>query len=205
MSLSSLFQFKGEGIRGPSPSFDRAHVLLAFLAIGGAGLIGRQALANQTGLGGGAVRTVLKRLKEEGYVESDSAGCRLTRSGSRLYSSVQKKISPMVDVKGSELTVGLFQVALAVRSGAATVKGGIEQRDAAIKIGATGATTYVIKSRRFTIPGGSNDCEKDYPSDVWGKLRKELMPKDRDAVIVCGASDSNSARIGALAAALSLL
>jgi hypothetical protein len=205
MSLSGLFQFKGEGLRGPAPSFDRAHVLFAFLTIGAAGSIGRQALAKQTGLGEGAIRTVLKRLKEEDYVESDSHGCRLTRSGSRLYSTVLKKVSPLIQVTGSELTVGKSQVALAVRSGGRGVRSGIEQRDSAIKMGAAGATTYVIKSWKFTIPGGSTDCEKDFPGEAWGNLRSELKPKDGDAVIVCGASDANTARIGCLAAALSLL
>jgi hypothetical protein len=205
VSLSGLFQFKSEGFRGPAPSFDRAHVLFAFLTIGAAGSIGRQALAKQTGLGEGAIRTVLKRLKEEDYVESDSAGCSLTRSGSRLYGSVSKKISPMVDVTGSELTVGKSQVALVVRSGGRGVRYGIEQRDTAIRVGAAGATTYVIKSGKFAIPGGSADSEKDYPSESWGTLRSELQPKGGDAVIVCGAGDANTARIGCLAAALSLI
>jgi uncharacterized protein DUF4443 len=58
---------------------------------------------------------------------------------------------------------------------------------------------------KFAIPGGSDDCEKDFPSPEWEVLRKELEPRDGDALILCGAVDSRKARLGAISAALTLL
>jgi len=203
-SLTALLGAKA-GFRGPSPSFERAHLLLAFLTIGDTRLLGRQALARQTGLGEGAIRTILKRLREEGFADANAAGCYLTKSGDTLYKSIRRKLSSFAPVEPTRLTIGESQVALAVRGGGRAVKSGLEQRDSAIIAGAAGATTYVIKGGKFTVPGGSTDCEKDFPSSAWPVLRKNLKPANGDAVILCGSEQEISARVGALSAALTLL
>jgi len=204
-SLARLLQIREKKLQGPSPTFERAHLLLAFLTIGESGTIGRHSLAARAGLGEGAVRTVLKRLHEEGLTDADASGCHLTRGGMEAYSSLIKKISPMTTIEGSRLTMGAAQVAVSVRDGGDLVRSGIEQRDSAIGLGAAGATTYVVRGSRFTIPGGSDDCEKDFPSRSWKVLRERLRPKDGDAVILCGSDKEETAELGALSAALTLL
>lgn len=151
------------------------------------------------------MRTVLRKLTGAGYVETNALGCHMTASGKRSYSSISRMISPPVPLHGSKLTVGESQVAILVRSLKNSLASGIEQRDSAIRIGAAGATTYVIKAGKFSIPGGSNDCEKDFPSKSWSILRAELNPKDSEVVILCGAGDETTAKLGALSAALTLL
>ena len=101
--------------------------------------------------------------------------------------------------------MGDYQAALALRGAAGRVQSGIEQRDSAIRIGASGATTFIIRSGKFTIPGGSLNCERDFPSPTWSVLKGELNPKDNDVVILCGAQDDVSSRLGALAAASTLV
>ena len=204
-SLAGLLQIAERREKGPSPTFDKAHLMLAFLTIGESGTIGRQALAVRSGLGEGAVRTVLKKLRDDGYADANASGCHLTGTGKRVYRSVRDRLSSTALLEGSHLTVGFRQAALAVRGGAEEVRTGIEQRDSAIKVGASGATTYLMKSGRFTIPGGSSDCEKDFPSRAWTTLRKELRPGNGDAVILCGADTEVSARVGVVSAALTLL
>lgn len=203
--LARLLQVRERKPQGPSPTFERAHLLLAFLTIAESGTIGRHSLAVRAGLGEGAVRTVLKRLREEGFADSDASGCHLTRGGQEAYSSLIKKLSPMTTIEGSRLTMGAAQVAVCVRDGGDAVKSGIEQRDSAIGLGAAGATTYAVRGSRFTIPGGSDDCEKDFPSRSWKALRERLRPKDGDAVILCGSNKEETAKLGALSAALTLL
>jgi hypothetical protein len=46
-------------------------VVLTVLVIGDAGIIGRQALAREVGIGEGAVRTIIKRLRQGSYVLTD--------------------------------------------------------------------------------------------------------------------------------------
>lgn len=203
--LNSLLELATAGGKGPSPSFTKAHLFLAFLTIGSGGTIGRQALAKQAGLGEGAVRTVLKRLRDDGYAEVNASGCHLTARGRRLHSSLRRKLSSVAMLERTQLTVGGSQAAIVVRGSARTVKSGIQQRDSAIMVGATGATTYAIKGGKFTIPGGASDCEKEFPSPAWKVLRDELSPRSGDAVVLCGADDSMTAKLGALSAALTLL
>ena len=204
-STARLFGAMDRKAVGPSPTFARAHLLMAFLTIGKRGTIGRHALAEETGLGEGSIRTVLKRLREAGLADSAASGCRLTRRGQEAYSAISTVLSPTTLIEGTRLTMGSSQVAISIRGGAARVRSGIEQRDSAIGVGAAGATTYIVRGSRFTIPGGSDDCERDFPGKAWGALRKKLRPGDGDAIIVCGADGEGTASLGAFSAALSLL
>jgi hypothetical protein len=180
-------------------------MLLAFLTIASSAYVGRQTLAAKSRLGEGATRTVIGKLKDGGYVDTIRSGCFLTRSGKSLARSIHSAMSDAITIPRSDLTMGANQAALVLRDAGDRVGSGIEQRDSAIRIGAAGATTYVMKSGRFTIPGGSSNCEKEFPSQAWSYLRRELSPLDGDVVILCGAADEISAKLGALAAAITLL
>lgn len=190
---------------GPPPSYNHAQFLLAFLTIGGSGTIGRTALAKRAGLGEGAVRTVLKKLRTSGFAEVNASGCHLTASGVGVYGSLKRRLSGPLIVNSKEISLDKSQVALLIRGGGRRVKRGIEQRDSAVKAGASGAVTYTVKGGKFTMPDGSLDCERDFPSPVWNDLREELRPRDDDAVILCGSSDETTATLGALSAALTLI
>ncbi len=204
-SVRRLLDLAESGAPGPAPSFTGSHILLAFLTIAGSSYIGRQALAERSGLGEGAARTVLKRLKEEGYVDVIRSGCFLTRAGVLMSKSIESAMSAMAAVPRSDLTVGDHQAALALRGAGGRVRSGIEQRDSAIRIGASGATTYVMRSGRFTIPGGSSNCEREFPGPAWSVLKKDLSPRNDDVVILCGGQSEVRARLGALAAATTIL
>jgi hypothetical protein len=204
-TIEGLLHITDKRPLGPFPTFDRSHLVLAFITIGQKGSVGRHALASSSGLGEGAIRTVIKRLREEGLATAGPSGCRLTPSGKRVYAELAGKLTPVLPLRTSDLTMGTHQVAVAVRRGGAKVTSGIEQRDSAIKVGAAGATTYIIRGGKFTIPGGSSDCEHDYPSEVWDTLRKGLGLRDGDSAILCGAALPILANLGAVAAASTLL
>jgi hypothetical protein len=203
-SLSGLLEIAERPVQGPSPSFEKPHLVLVFITIGESGVIGRQALAARSGLREGPVRTVLKKLREDGYANTNASGCYLTDAGKRVFESLRSRLSPFVSLEGSSLTLGALQVCVVVKGGARSVQSGLEQRDSAIRLDALGATTFVIKGGKFIVPGGSLDSETEFPSKVWSSLRS-LGPKNGDAVVVCGARDEKTAKLGALAAALTLL
>jgi hypothetical protein len=203
--LSVLLKLVEKRELGPSPAFGREHTLLAFLTVGEADGIGRHALALRSGLGEGSIRTVLKKLRQAGYVKVDTVGCHLTEAGKKVHESILKKMVPPTTLQSSNLTVGRSQAAVLLRSAAGSVASGIEQRDSAVRMGAAGATTYTMEGGKFTIPGGSTDCERDFPDEVWPTLRAALEPKNDDVVIVCGAHEDKKAKLGALSAALTLL
>ena len=204
-SLGALLRLADRKTPGPAPTFESAHLLLAFLTIGEAGVIGRESLAARSGLGPGAVRTILRKLRDAGLADVNASGCFITEEGKKVNSSLASRMSAVAEVSRTDLTIGPSQVAVAVRHGGRAVRTGIEQRDSAIRVGASGATTFVIIGGRFTIPGGSRDCEHDFPGKSWGELRKKLVPEDDDAVVLCGASNEPLAKVGALSAAITLL
>jgi biotin operon repressor len=203
--VSKLLRIAREKERGPIPSFTEPHLILAILFTGDSKLIGRQALARKVGLGEGAVRTILKRLKEDGYVDTIASGCYLTKKGTLAYKVLQRTIPRITQLDSTGFTVGKNQVAVLLRTRPTKLVYGVEQRDSAIKAGAAGATTYIIKDSKFQLPGGSKDCEKDFPSPVWKTLRTKLQPLSGDILIVCGSDNEATSRLGAISAAMTLV
>ena len=205
-SRSVYSRLRTQGVsRGPALTFTDVHIVSALFTIRDSTYIGRDALARESNLGGGAVRTMLKKLRAKGLIGTNASGCYLTRSGSSALDTLSRTISGFPEVTAEGMTLGSFQAAVAVRGGGKVVSSGIEQRDSAIRMGASGATTYIMRKGMFTIPGGSEDCEKDFPGTVWAQLKGALRPRNGDALILCGASEKREAKLGALAAALSLL
>ncbi|MGD0396877.1 MAG: DUF4443 domain-containing protein [Nitrososphaerales archaeon] len=204
-ALTALLKMDSSRGPGPAPTYSSSHVLLALLTIGKADVIGRHALAKEVGLGEGAVRTVIKWLKEDDYLTVESNGCQLTAKGKRAYSELRNVMPKTLELPRTALTVGREQVAVLVKKKSNRVRSGIEQRDSSIRAGATGATTYVIKDSKFQVPGSSVDGEKDFPSGAWVNLRSGLQPENGDVVIICGSHDRRTSFIGAMNAALTLL
>jgi hypothetical protein len=79
------------------------------------------------------------------------------------------------------------------------LKSGIEQRDAAIKMGATGATTLTFKQNRFVMPGtDTNYAPLSKEPHTTTLLLEKLKPEDGDVVII--GSDMQDERRAELAA-----
>jgi hypothetical protein len=188
---------------GRDPSFTEAHAVKA-LEIISSGSVGRVRLSKVLRLGEGVTRTLVKHLKREGLVEVSRSGITLSEFGSKIFSNLRSKISEEVEVKGDALTVGGYNVAILVRNAADTVRHGLEQRDAAIKVGALGATTLVFSQGNLTMPGVSLEVfEKIRP--ICDELVSKLEPKEKDVIIIGSANDRLSAELGAKTAALKLL
>lgn len=192
-------------IQGPSPTFTAAHLLLAILTIYERSQIGRKELSKELGLGEGATRTVLKKLAELGIVDTSASGNKLTSKGNRFYKFLREIFRGPFEIPPTSITIGKCQATILFKNCGSRVKDGIAQRDRAIIFGADGATTYVYIGSKFTVPSGSRDCEKDYPNDIWSLIRDKLQPQENDVVIVCGASTTVNAKLGCIAAGLTLI
>ncbi len=204
-AVAKLLKIVSEKDRGPIPSFAEPHLILAVLVAGDSKLIGRQALAKKVGLGEGAIRTIIKKLREDGYVGTNASGCYLTKKGTLAYKALQTTIPRMLFLDSTKLTVGKQQVAILVRTRSPRLVYGVEQRDAAIKAGAAGATTYFVRDSKFRLPRGSQDCERDFPDPIWKTLRTKLHPVNGDVVIICGSEDETTSKLGGLSAVMTLL
>jgi predicted transcriptional regulator len=149
---------------GPAPSFTEAHVVKALEIIGSYNFVGRISLSRELGLGEGTTRTLLKHLKNEGIIQSSRRGISFSEDGKKLFSVLRSKLSEGVEIPSSPLTVGPFNVAVLVRNSAQAVRSGMEQRDIAIKSGASGATTLVFCGGMLSLPTGEENLFESMPS-----------------------------------------
>jgi len=203
MSLQILRDVLSSEYKGPRAIFSEVHVLRAILAIGTSGAVGRGRLGSLVGLGQGEVRTLIKRMRENDLIVIQPDGCRISRKGEREFLKLKEKIPWSSKVRAKSLGIGDKCSAVLVRGAAKNVKKGIEQRDAAIRVGAMGAFTAVFTKGRFTLPGEGTDSEKDGPRELWSAARS-AGPQEGDVLIVVGADSEEAAELGTLAAALTL-
>ncbi|MDA4117853.1 MAG: DUF4443 domain-containing protein [Thaumarchaeota archaeon] len=203
MPLPLLREVLSSEYRGPRAVFSEVHVLRAILAIGAGGAVGRGKLGNLVGLGQGEVRTLIKRMKEKELIVIEPEGCKLSKRGDNEFQKLKEKIPWSSVVNAKSLGIGRECYAVLIRGAARNVRKGIEQRDAAVRIGANGAFTAVFTSGHFALPGEGTDCEKDGPRELWSAVRA-AKPEEGDVVIVVGADSEGDAELGALAAALTL-
>ena len=188
---------------GRPPSFAEAHVVMALEYIGNVGTVGRLKLSKDLQLGEGETRTLVKHLKNEELIEISRSGISLSAAGNKLISNLRTVLSERVEVPSSPLTVGRFNVAVKVKGMKSSVKYGLEQRDAAMTVGAKGATTLVFTNNKLTIPGTKEVLSKTGSS--MAEVLSKLSLKEGDVIVIGSADDRFKAELGVRAAALELL
>jgi len=188
---------------GPSPTFSVFHMLRAIELIGKKA-IGRSKLAKELGVGEGAMRTMIKRLKDAGLVTISKLGCVLTSKGLKLWNEYNTVLRRKVEIGKIELTLADYNFAILVKNRGHKVKSGMEQRDAAIMVGAKGATTVMFKGKRLIIPSVSDDVAKNFPKAA-NQMVRLLQPEENDVIVVGSADSLAKAEYGALAAAWTLV
>lgn len=199
-ALSILREISGKVAPGRPPAYTEAHALMGLESIGSGLGIGRQQLSRKLGLGEGTIRTLVGRMKALGLIETSRGGMRLTGDGEAAVEALGALfwgcgLPPL------PITVGPINYAVLIRGAASRVKGGIEQRDAAIIAGASGATTLVLDDRGLRMPG----MEEPLDESVRSLIMEELGPSPGDAIIIGSSDDPILAEIAAKSAALKLL
>jgi hypothetical protein len=203
-ALKTLLRIAEKSV-GPKPGFEITDVIKLFFLLGEGSPKGRKSLSEELKLGEGSVRTLLNRLQEGGLVKMERGGCRLTESGASIYREFAKMITQPKPVDAGPLSQGAWNYTILIRGSAVKIRSGLEQRDAAVRAGANGATTLIYVAGRFSLPSADVDVEKTYPSSFWKTLRDLLNPKDGDSIIIVGAGYAKAAERGALTAALQTL
>lgn len=204
MTLEALRDVLSSEYRGPRAVFSEVHVLKAMLALGETGTLGRGRLGSLVGLGQGEVRTLIKRLKENELIVIEPGGCRLSKKGEREFVRLKDKLPWSSEVDARSLGIGDECAAVLVRRASGRLRLGIEQRDASVRAGATGALTAVFSGGKFRLPGDTSDSEAAGPPGLWSAARA-ARPVEGDVLTVAGAQSRELAELGALAAALTLL
>ncbi|MBS7619025.1 hypothetical protein KEJ21_00030 [Candidatus Bathyarchaeota archaeon] len=199
-SYATLKRLSRSTASGLAPAYSEAHVLKAIEIIGSLSGIGRKMLSKELGLGEGTVRTLVKRLKEEGVLESSRGGMFLTSLGEKLLGDLHESLRA-TELEETIITVGRFNYAVLVKGLASGIKSGVEQRDTALIAGAKGATTLIFKEGCFHIPS----LEIEFPERISQRLIERLSPEEGDVIIIGTADSLLEAELGAKAAALEIL
>lgn len=183
---------------GPVPKFNEYHIWKALDCLDESTPVGRKRLSQLLGIGEGSTRTILSQLQEQGLITIGKSGIVLTDRGSEFKKTYHMDVA---DVSISDLTIGDKDCAVRVSKRAKDVKFGCEERDAAIKSGATGATTLVYTDGNLVFPGS------DYPvdEDIASKVRSLFALRNDDVVIIGTGPSKEVAEIGAVTAGLTIM
>ncbi|MFN4336886.1 MAG: DUF4443 domain-containing protein [Candidatus Nitrosocaldus sp.] len=184
-------------------SFNIAHIIIALQLMGRLGRVSRALLMRELMLGEGSIKTLIKHMKMYSLLESSRRGTVLSKKGKELYNSISRIIVAETRIPKCSIAVGESNYAVMIRGIADAIRSGVEQRDAAIKVGAVGATTLVYKDSRLMMPGSSNSLYVR-EQGVMDALQN-LKPEEGDVIIIGSASSMNVAELAAYFAALTTL
>ncbi|MFI5424047.1 MAG: DUF4443 domain-containing protein [Nitrososphaerales archaeon] len=164
-------------------SFDMVHVFKTLQLIQENGHVSREKLCKDLGLGEGTIKTLVRHLKIQNLIESTNAGTTMTKKGNSFFSELLSSIPSEISLSKCAITLGKFNYAVLVKKMSSMIKDGIAQRDAAIRMGASGATTLLFKDNKFLIPQTYFDSLKD-EHQLSEQMIKNLHPQDGDVIII---------------------
>lgn len=190
---------------GPPAGFTYAHVCCALLLIGDEEAVGRIQLSKKLGLGEGMVRTIIRHLSNAGIIKSTREGCTLTPKGLSLYRRLRNRFSNAFTIDAKQLSLDSASTAVLVKGVAGRVRQGIEQRDAAVRTGAAGACTLLMKNERFVMPMGSDEWKLNDDDTIVKELKDMFHPKENDVIIIASAREKRLVNYAAIAAGLTLV
>ena len=185
---------------GPLHRFTDYHVYKTLSLLTDGRRKGRKMMADRIGVGEGSMRTIVDYLRDEGLVDVKQTGVKITKMGNEFISKLPLQV---YSIDAPEISLGKHSVAVQVKGVSSKITSGMEQRDQAIKAGADGATTVVVKGDRLTVPDDF-DLDKGHPETAWA-IRRLFDLSDGDVIIIGTSTDPQRAEEGAMAAAFELL
>ncbi|MFX0137850.1 MAG: DUF4443 domain-containing protein, partial [Candidatus Hodarchaeota archaeon] len=205
------------------PTFSLVHIILALYIFGEQREgIGRYRLQKELVVGSGTAKSLITKLKEKiEFIEtrSDSnkrRGHTLTKKGKRFLNAIKEKIPFIVEGNASVLkdiiieSKNNYLYYCLIRNASNKLTNGINQRDAAIKIGGIGATCLIYDGKDLIFPSISSDPHTRVEANVINYFNTELSVNDfylkNNDVIIIGVGDNpQKSRLAALNAALTLV
>ena len=178
-------------------SFGIGHIFKALQLAKQNGHISRDLLGSELSLGGGSIKTLIKHLKTTDMIKTSNAGTILSEKGEKIILQILSHIPKETIIPKSSITVGKFNYAVLIKNIANSIHSGIEQRDIAIKSGATGATTLIFKDGKFLVPKTNFNALAD-ELNMQKILMGNLQPENNDVIII--GSDNISKQNAELAA-----
>ncbi|MHA1596370.1 MAG: DUF4443 domain-containing protein [Candidatus Asgardarchaeia archaeon] len=200
--LSSLERGWNKSTRGLS-KLSTPHLVLALLTVYKNKIVGRYKLMDELGIGEASAKTLLKNLNRISLLRPEGRdGHVLTEKGAHLVEKIKEKIIYFSDIEPlNGLTPGPFCSLCVLRGCLKNVRKGIEQRDSAVFFGAMGALTLVFDGESISFPNTKERIDKVFEE----KLKSLVKLEKGDVLIISFAKSVQKARLGSIAASLTLL
>ena len=184
---------------GPMFRFTDANVYWALYVLSDGKRMGRKRLSEEIGVGEGSMRRILETLRQWEMITIKQTGITITKSGLGFLSEIPVKV---VDIDLGDGIVGTCSQGVIVYGVGKKIENGMQQRDAGIKVGATGCTTLVIRDGVLMVPPDWN-MDEEKP-ELAAKIRETTKITEEDAIIVGSGYDQHTAVVAALTAAFEL-
>lgn len=187
-----------KGAGGPIPKFSDYHIWKTLDCLDKNNPVGRKKLSSMIGVGEGSTRTILGILQEHDLVDIDKSGVSINKKGADYHSSTYMEIK---HIDTEALTIGEYDCVVRVSKMASRVKYGCEERDVAIKAGASGATTLICNNGHLMFPGSEYPVDRELNDLLWDSV----SIRNEDVIIIGTGESPEIAEEGAVIAALTLM
>ena len=185
--------------RGGAPLFQPFHILKALWHVQQAEIIGRKELSAKLAIGEGSTRKLITYLEEKEWAACNRQGIYLIGPGKDILNSIGILAK---EVKVGDLTVNEKNFAILLRDVPAPIGNGIEQRDQAMMVGASGASTLIFsEGLKFSDDYEASSVDKEASK----RIIELFQPSDGDVIIIGSAPELAKAEDGAFAAAVLML
>lgn len=161
--------------------------------------LGRNHLIKALLLTEASTRTLMRRLKKQGFARNSTKGLVLTPKGGKFLKEILGKISLAVKIKSFEKN----SVAFKIKGAAKKIRFGVEQRDLAVKAGAYGAIILVYDGKKLKMPGVETLRRKN--KKLFKEIQENFALKKNDTVVITFAKKEKDAESSGWAAAKSLI
>lgn len=162
--------------------------------------VGRSRISTYLGIGEGSTRSLLNILLDYDLVKIRQRGVSLNRNGTEFLSALGMRA---VCMSVPTFVLGRYQQGVVISEASEKVFNGIDQRNAGIRAGGDGCTTWVMEDGRLImLPNWDMDVHKPKVSE---NIRKLTSMMDGDVLIVGGGETKHVAMAAAGDAALQLI
>lgn len=183
---------------GPSARYTDAHLFVIMDILDRNHRCSRKKLVEETDLGEGSIRGMLKVLKDWKWIEVIQSGVSLTETGKSNFKDFGIFF---VDITNDVYGTGGYQQAILIKGAANDVTNGMAQRDLAIRNGADGASIFIIRNGKLLFPE-SWDVDINDP-EFADRIRSTGM-EEGDALMIVDSESEWHARLIAAAVGLAM-
>ncbi len=186
--------------KGASARFDDSDVIGLLKMIWNGRAVSRSEACATLEIGEGSMRRLVELMRSYGLVDVGRFGISIRPAGRNMVDAMGIRFA---DVSAPGCVIGEYSFSLIVSGAAGRVGSGTAQRDAGIRSGGSGCTTWVMRGGRLLM-APEWDVDANDPRSA-AAIRGSVSMAEGDVLVIGGGPTRRAARAAAVGAALSLV